>query len=156
MALPVLIKKYYNSLQDPVGKSVSNRPKNFIWRGTKILPGDMTFSKKLPRVSKWVWDLMWLVISSAHNLITVVQTVRRKLPTTLNNISTFLTSTRIEPELTSQKVMSTFPLYQRGSQKKNYMFDLNSSWFSNKIPDGINSFPTLLSYNFLSNFNLKI
>jgi hypothetical protein len=61
--------------------------------------------------------LMWLVISSAHNLITVVQTVKRKLHTTLNNICMVLTSTRIEPELSEslniQFVMSTFPLYQR-------------------------------------------
>jgi hypothetical protein len=67
--------------------------------------------------------LMWLVISSAHNLITVIQTVRRKLHTTLNNICTVLTSTRIEPELSEslniQFVMSTFPLYQRGSQGMN-------------------------------------
>ncbi len=40
--------------------------------------------------------MMWRVISSAYNLITVVQTVRRKLHTTLNNICTVLTLTRIE------------------------------------------------------------
>ncbi len=78
--------------------------------------------------------LMWLVISSAHNLITVIQTVRRKLHTTLNNICTVLTSTRIEPELSEslniQFVMSTFPLYQRGSPLDNntsYIFYFKNS-----------------------------
>jgi hypothetical protein len=39
---------------------------------------------------------VWRVISSAHNLITVVQKVRRKLHTTLNNICMVLTLTGIE------------------------------------------------------------
>ncbi len=52
---------------------------------------------------KWVWDLMWLVISSAHNLITVIQTVRRKLHTTLNNICMVLTLTGIELELSESQ-----------------------------------------------------
>jgi hypothetical protein len=47
-------------------------------------------SKKLPRVSDGFGILVWRVISSAHNLITVVQTVRRKLHKTLNNICTIL------------------------------------------------------------------
>jgi hypothetical protein len=68
--------------------------------------------------------LKWLVISSAHNLITVIQTVRRKLHTTLNNICTVLTSTRIEPELSEslniQFVMSTFPL-----KKLDFFYTLN-------------------------------
>jgi hypothetical protein len=68
---------------------------------------------------KWVLYLMWRVISSAHNLI-VVQTVHtRKLHTTLNNICTVLTLTGIElgtpKSLNIQSVMSTFPLYQRGT-----------------------------------------
>jgi hypothetical protein len=60
------------------------------------------------------------VISSAHNLITVVHTVRRKLHTTLNNICTVLTLTRIELRTPKspyiQSVMPTFPLYHRGTQ----------------------------------------
>jgi hypothetical protein len=40
------------------------------WRGTRILHGDdMTFSKKLTRVSDGFGILVWRVISSAHNLI---------------------------------------------------------------------------------------
>jgi hypothetical protein len=74
--------------------SVSNAPKK--WRGTRILHRVMTFSKKLPRVSDGFGILVWRVISSAHNLLTVDQTVRRKLHTTLNNICTVLTLTGIE------------------------------------------------------------
>jgi hypothetical protein len=38
------------------------------WRGVCIPRGDITFSKKLPRVSDGCGILMWRVISSAHNL----------------------------------------------------------------------------------------
>jgi hypothetical protein len=41
---------------------------------------------------------VWRVISSAPNLITVIETVRRKLHTTLNNIFTVLTLAGIELE----------------------------------------------------------
>ncbi len=91
--------------------------------------------RNFPEFQMGFWDLMWLVISSAHNL-TVIQTVRRKLHTTLNNICTVLTSTWIEPELPEslniQFVMSTFPLYQRGSQwssKSPLNFPLNHCIF---------------------------
>ncbi len=78
-----------------------------------------TFSKKVPRVSDGFGILVWWVISSAHNL-TVVQTVRSKLHTTLNNICTVLTLTGIElgtpKSLNIQSVMLTFPLHHRGTQ----------------------------------------
>jgi hypothetical protein len=83
--------------------------------GTRILHVDMTFSKKLLRVSDGFGILIWRVISSAHNLITVVHTSRINLHTTLNNICTVLTLTGIElgtpKSLYIQSVMSTFPLY---------------------------------------------
>ncbi len=79
---------------------------------------DVTFSKKLPRLSNGFEDLVWRVISSAHNL-TVVQTVRRKPHKTFNNICTVLILSKIElgtpKSLNIQSVTSTFPLYQRGS-----------------------------------------
>ncbi len=66
--------------------------------------------------------LKWRVIISAHNLA-VVQTMRRKLHITLNNIFTVLTLTGIEirtpKSLNIQSVMSTFPLYQRGALQNN-------------------------------------
>ncbi len=90
------------------------------WRGTRILHGDMTFSKKLPRVSDGFGILVWRVISPAHNLITVLQTVTRKLHTTLNNICTVLTLTGIELRTPKnpyiQSVMLTFPLHHRGTR----------------------------------------
>jgi hypothetical protein len=82
----------------------------------------MTFSKKLSRVSNGFEILMWREISTAHNLITVVQTVRK----TSHNIEQHLYGFDINWERTqelktlrspyTQSVMSTLPLYQRGTQ----------------------------------------
>ncbi len=47
--------------------------RNNIHGGTRILHGDMTFSKKLPRVSDGFLISMWRAISLAHNLLTVIQ-----------------------------------------------------------------------------------
>jgi hypothetical protein len=85
-----------------------------MFRGTrKILHVDMTFSKKLPRVSNGFEILVWRVISSAHNL-TVVQTVRSQLHTILNNICTVLTLSRIElgtPKSLNQGVLVIVLVY---------------------------------------------
>jgi hypothetical protein len=89
----------------------------------------MTFSKKLSRVSDGFGILVWRVISSVQNLTTVVQTVRRKLHTILNNICTVLTLTGIElrtpksPYILS--VMLTFPLQHRGIHK---LYAAAKSW----------------------------
>ncbi len=89
------------------------------WRGVCIPRGDIPSRSKLPRVSEGCGILMWRLISSTHNL-GVIQTVRRKLHTTLNNICTVLTLTWIElgtpKSLNIQSVISTFQLYQRDSQ----------------------------------------
>jgi hypothetical protein len=77
------------------------------WRGTRVLRVDMTFLKKLSRVSDGFGVLMWRVISSAHNLITVVQTVRRKPLQNFKN-SVLPTSHNIEQHL--------------------YSFDINWDW----------------------------
>jgi hypothetical protein len=72
------------------------------------------------------------VISSAHNLITVVQTVRRKLHTTLNNIWTVLKLTGIELRTLKspyiQSVMLTFPLYHptQGRRKAGTMREIHT------------------------------
>jgi hypothetical protein len=74
---------------------VCNSATKFIisrWRGTRIPRGDIPSRRNFPEFQMGL-RLMWLVISSAHNL-TVIQTVRRKLHTTLNNICTVLTSIR--------------------------------------------------------------
>ncbi len=121
--------RYFNPRSHPIwywgieadiwkeGSAFDTRKK---WRGTRTLHVDMTFSKKLPRVSDGFRVLVWWVHSSAYNLTTVVQTVRRKLHTTLNNICTVLTLTGIElgtlksPYI--QSVMLTFVLYHRSTQ----------------------------------------
>jgi hypothetical protein len=65
------------------------------------------------------------VISSVHSLMTVVQTVRRILHTTLNNICTVLILSGIElgtlKSLNIQNVMLTFPMYHRGTKKNIYV-----------------------------------
>jgi hypothetical protein len=67
------------------------------WRGVSIPRGDIPSRRNFLEFQMGVGFLMWRVISSAHNL-GVIQTVRRKLHTTLNNICTVLTLTRIELE----------------------------------------------------------
>jgi hypothetical protein len=94
----------------------------------------MTFSKKLPRVSDGFGFLMWRVISSAQNLIKVVQTVRRKLRTSLINICTILTLTGIE----------------LGTPKSQHSIcDVNVFTLTN-------SYPTYISYRNMAIFNCTL
>jgi hypothetical protein len=106
-----------------MGRFLNKCSKEKKWRCIRILhdpPYDL-LEETFPNF-KWVWDLMWRVISSAHNFA-VVQTVRKKLHITLNNICTVLTLTGIElgtpKSLNIKSVMSTFPLYQRGALQNN-------------------------------------
>jgi hypothetical protein len=108
------------------------------WNGEVLesFMGIWSSSKKLPRVSDGFGMLMWRVISSAHNLA-VVQTVRRKLHTTLNNICTVLTLTGIELRTSKnpyiQSVMLTFPLHHRGQPKETKIFTKVYTWEPNFI-----------------------